>query len=233
MREKMVTMWKAKDIFSAEVIRAVQGALEGDRTSVDPQNTSRIRSPAETERIMRRLEEIRREQRQRQYQNSLRREGEDCFAEMEDFIRRVELQEAAKQRQTTPLFDQVPSPTSDGEPDAGNLSASTTVLGKRKVREDDARTGARDTKRDLKSRQSFPPFEAARANPEPLPSTVRDWKSGNGPGREANSHSKRSSATFEGSHPSHSSLERGNGHCSALYTRPGITWELPERLKRD
>jgi len=105
--EKAVTIWKARDIFSAEVVRAVLHIVETVK-QLPRQHTS-----AEEERILRKIEEIRREQKTKQQESSLRPLNEEPYAEMEELFLLIPV------HIPTPPKDP-PPPTEDFTPETKN-----------------------------------------------------------------------------------------------------------------
>jgi len=78
--EKAITVWKARDIFSTDVVRAVLHIVE--TAKLHP----RFRLTPEEDKILRKIEEIRRDQKFLQLENSLRPENDSPWSEMEELF---------------------------------------------------------------------------------------------------------------------------------------------------
>jgi len=113
--EKMITIWKAKDVFPPHIIRSVHEAMEGivstapslevlEDTAPPVTSCNKIRSPSDVERVLRKMEEIRRNQKQIQYEQELRQRGEDPYAEMDEFAIRWDMIQKQQQQQRTSPF---------------------------------------------------------------------------------------------------------------------------------
>jgi len=79
--EKTITIWKARDIFPLDLVVSIAAYVE---TTKQRQNMS------EEEKIIRKIEEIRRQQKQQQMEACLRNANENPFTEMEELMVRVE-----------------------------------------------------------------------------------------------------------------------------------------------
>lgn len=113
--EKTITIWKARDIFSPDIMRSI-------RTTVE--STKAKQNMTEEEKIMRKIEEIRRSQKLAQLKACLRVPNEDPFAEMEELTQQIEAQatvETKPQIRKLATIPEYPSPVASPPSPSGTF----------------------------------------------------------------------------------------------------------------